>query len=110
MTEVTGIPITEETSEYAGRTIAADISPQIIEFLADNVGSGFSESMLAEHLGYVDGDKPLQQRINGPMNKLWARVQESGDQPEGVPEGYELRCFSQNDGSRVVKTWGIVEA
>lgn len=110
MSDVSGIPVTEETQEYQGRTAGADISPQIIDHLVENSGSGFSESMLAEVLGYVGEDgRPQQQRINAPMRKLWERVQETGEQPEGVPEGYALRCFQQNDGSRLVKTWAVVQ-
>lgn len=110
-TEVKGIPVDADTPAYEGRTAGEDISPRIIQYLVENKGSGFSESMLAKALDYVDDEgSPLQQRINSPMRKLWERIQESGEQPEGVPEGYALKAFSQNDGTRIVKTWAVVEA
>ena len=108
---VTGIPVSADTPVYQGREAGEDISPRIVAHLAANVGNGFSETMLASALGYTGEDgSPQQQRINGPMRKLAERIAESGEQPEGVPEGHVLKAFQQNDGKRVVKTWAIVEA
>lgn len=109
-TEVKGIPVDADTPEYEGRVAGEDITPRIITFLVENKGSGFSESMLATALGYTKEDgSPQQQRINGPMRKVHERITESGEQPEGIPEGHILKAFTQNDGSRLVKTWAVVE-
>lgn len=99
---IVGIPVDESTPEYViGKRAEGGVGARILEFLLEHERQAFTEPMIAQALGLMREGKPHQQRVNGPMAKVWERVQE-GEQPF---DGFVLRLVSVEVGGKRQKAW-----